>query len=180
MVLDYIEFDNLMEELTHRFTKANVDGTLYDLLAKLGWETLLSNEVEPLNTFEYGKILVIGEQTVDIDKLRMTVRKLGLDLSRFEFSLDYEAAQTFNYGKLAYNTNYRVILIGATPHSTTGTGHSGRVLSELQSHPDKYPRVCPLYTEEGQLKITKSNFRKALETGSVCFPSYLMVRICIL
>ncbi len=163
MVLDYIEFDDLMDEITHRFTKANVDGTLRELLSKLGWEALLSSEAEPLNTFEYGKSLVIGEQTVGIEKLRMTVNKLGLDISRFEFFLDYEAAQTFNYDKLAYNTNYRVILIGATPHSTTGTGHSGSVLSELQNHPDKYPRVCPLCTEEGTLKITKSNFKKTLE-----------------
>ena len=53
--------------------------------------------------------------------------------------------------------------MGATPHSTTGTGHSGSVLAELQNHPDKYPRVYTLRTEEGTLKITKSNFKKALE-----------------
>ena len=163
MVLDYTEFEDLMDEITHRFTKANVDGTLRDLLETLGWESLLSSEAEPLSTFSNGKILVIGEQTVGVDKLRMTVNKLGLDISRFEFRLDYEAAQTYDYGKLAYNINYRVILMGATPHSTTGTGHSGSVLAELQNHPDKYPRVYPLRTEEGTLKITKSNFKKALE-----------------
>lgn len=163
MALDYTEFGDLMDEITHRFAKANAEGSLCDLLAKLGWESLLSSDPEPLCTFAHGKILVIGEQTVDVDKLRMTVSKLGLDLGRFEFQLDYEAAQTYNYKKLAYNTNYRVIMIGATPHSTTGTGHSESVLAELQNHPDKYPRVIPLRAEEGTLKITKSNFRKALE-----------------
>lgn len=78
-----------------------------------------------MSTFSNGKVLVIGEQTVDVDKPRMTVNKLGLDISRFEFRLDYAAAQTYDYGKLAYNINYRVILMGATPHSTMGTGHSG-------------------------------------------------------
>ena len=85
-----------MDEITHRFTKANVDGTLCDLLETLGWESLLSSEAEPLSTFSNGKIPVIGEQTVGVDKLRMTVNKLGLDISRFEFRLDYEAAQTYD------------------------------------------------------------------------------------
>ena len=47
-----------------------------------------------MSTFSNGKILVIGEQTIGVDKLRMTVNKLGLDISRFEFRLDYESAQT--------------------------------------------------------------------------------------
>ncbi len=162
MVLEYTEFEELMDELTHRFSKANIDGTLQDLLNKIGWGDLLTSEAEPLHTFANGRILVIGGQTVPIDKLRMTVNKLGLDISRFEFELDYEGAQTYNYGKLAYSTQYRVILVGATPHSTTGTGQSGSLLAELENHPDKYPRTIALRTEEGTLKITKSNFKKAL------------------
>ena len=37
-----------------------------------------------------------------------------------------------------------------------------RLLAELENHPDKYPRTIALRTEEGTLKITKSNFKKAL------------------
>lgn len=162
MVLEYAEFDDLMDEITHRFSRANIDGTLHGLLEKLGWESLLASEAEPLFTFASGKILVIGEQTVPVETLRMTAKKLGLDINRFEFELDYEAAQTYNYSKLAYNTKYRVILVGATPHSTTGTGQSGSLLAELENHPEKYPRVVALRAEEGTLKITKSNFKKAL------------------
>ena len=163
MVLECAEFEDLIDELTHRFSKANIDGTLHDLLEKLGWSDLLASEAEPLYTFANGKILVIGEQTVSTEKLQLTAKKLGLDIDRFEFELDYEAAQTYNYSKLAYNTKYRVILVGATPHSTTGTGQSGSLLAELESHPDKYPRTIALRTEEGTLKITKSNFKKELE-----------------
>ena len=162
MILDYAEFEDLMDEVQHRFSMANIDGTLQELLKKLGWESLMPGEAEPFATFANGKILVIGAETVGIDTLRMTVNKLGLRLDRFEFALGYEEAQTFNYGKLAYNPNYRVILIGAVPHSTTGTGHSGSVVAELQSHPDKYPRVIPLGSD-GTLKITKSNFRDSLK-----------------
>ena len=163
MVLEYAEFEDLMDELTHRFAKANIDGTLHTLLEKLGWGDLLASEAAPLFTFDNGKILVIGAPTVSLDLLRMTAKKLGLDVNRFEFVLDYEATQTYNYGKLAYNPNYRAILVGATPHSTTGTGQSGSLLAELENHPDKYPRTVALRTEEGTLKITKSNFKKELE-----------------
>ena len=163
MALGFEEFADLMEEITHRFTVANNDGTLRDLLDKLGWGDLLSLDAEPLFTFEKGKILVIGEQTVGIEQLRMTVNKLGLDVSRFEFILDYEKAQTFDYKKLEYNPQYRVVFVGAVPHSTTGTGQSGSLLSELTSHPDKYPRTVALKSEEGTLKITKSGFKKALQ-----------------
>ena len=82
MGLEYAEFEELMDELTHRFSKANIDGTLQNLLDKIGWSDLLTSEAEPLHTFANGKILVIGGQTVPIDKLRMTVNKLGLDISR--------------------------------------------------------------------------------------------------
>ena len=163
VVLNENEFEELMDEITHRFSKANIDGTLKALLEKLGWNALLASDAEPLFTFENGKILVIGEQTVGIDMLRMTAKKAGFGLDRFEFMLDYEKAQTFVYSKLAYSPTDRVVMVGATPHSTTGTGQSGSLLAELENHPDKYPRTIALRTEEGTLKITKSGFRKALE-----------------
>ena len=163
MTLDGLEFADLMEEVTHRFSMANVNETLQELLSRLGWADLLPNEEEPLFTFANGKILVIAGQTINVSDLRVTINKLGLDYNRFEFVLDYDRAQRYNYSNLEYNYGYRVILMGAVPHSTTGTGDSGSVLAELQSHPDKYPRVIALRTEEGTLKLTKNNFRKALE-----------------
>ena len=163
MSLGFEEFSDLIDEITHRFTVANNDGTLKNLLDKLGWGSLLSSDAEPLFTFENGKILVIGEQTVGIEQLRMTVKKLGLDVGRFEFVLDYEKAQTFDYKKLEYNSQNRVVFVGAVPHSTTGTGQSGSLLAELTGHPDKYPRTVALRSEEGTLKITKSGFKKALQ-----------------
>ena len=105
MVLNENEFEELMDEITHRFSKANIDGTLKALLEKLGWGALLASDAEPLFTFENGKILVIGEQTVGIDMLRMTAKKAGFELDRFEFMLDYEKAQTFVYSKLAYKSD---------------------------------------------------------------------------
>lgn len=69
VVLNENEFEELMDEIKHRFSKANIDGTLKALLEKLGWNALLASDAEPLFTFENGKILVIGEQTVGIDMI---------------------------------------------------------------------------------------------------------------
>ena len=149
-MLNAQELEDLMDEVTHRLSKANIDGTLMMLLGKLGWESILAPELEPLFTLENGKILVIGEQTVAVEQLKMTAK-------------NYERAQTYVYSKLAYNSNYRAILVGAVPHSTTGTGQSGSLLAELQKHTEKYPRTVALRTEEGKLKITKSGFKRALQ-----------------
>ena len=70
VVLNENEFEELMDEIKHRFSKANIDGTLKALLEKLGWNALLASDAEPLFTFENGKILVIGEQTVGIDMIQ--------------------------------------------------------------------------------------------------------------
>ena len=162
-MLNEVEFEELIDEVTHRFSMANIDGTLMTLLEKLGWETLLLPDAEPLYTFENGKILVIGEQTVSEDKLQLTAKKLGLNIDRFEFVLDYYKAQNYDYEKLVNNSNYRVVLVGAVPHKTTGTGQSRSLLSELQSHPDKYPRTIALREDNGTLKITKTSFKRALQ-----------------
>ncbi len=163
MALGFEDFADLMDEITHRFTVANADGTLKDLLDKLGWGSLLKSEAEPFFTFENGKILVIGEQTVSIEHLRMIVKKLGLNVDRFEFVLDYYKAQTYEYKKLEYNANYRAVLVGAVPHSTTGTGQSSNLLTEMESHPDKYPRIIALRTKSGELRITENGFKRAVQ-----------------
>ena len=163
MSLDIAEFEELMDEIQIRFIRANSTGELERLLEKIGWSDLITNKPAPLGTYPEGKILVIGDETVEIKHLVKTAKNLGIEESRIDFSLDYHGAKTFNYDKLAYNTRYRVILMGATPHSTTGTGDSNSALAELQNHPDVYPRVVPLRIENGELKTTKTSFRKALE-----------------
>ena len=163
MSLDIAEFEELMDEVQIRFIRANGTGELEYLLEKLGWEDLITRKPQPLGTYPEGKILVIGEATVETKYLIKTAKNLGIHESRFDFELDYHGAKTFNYDKLAYNTKYRVVLMGATPHSTTGTGDRSSVLTELQNHPDVYPRVVPLRVESGELKTTKTSFRKALE-----------------
>lgn len=161
MRLEVNEFEDFMDEVTHRFSVANAHGTLDKLLMALGWNDLLPNQSEVLQTYENGKILVLGASKVKMDDLRMTINKLGLSSDRFEFVLDYYETQTYNYRKLEYNPLYRLVLIGPVPHSSSGMGESSSVAAELTKHPDKYPRAIPLYAG-GELKITKSNFKSVL------------------
>ena len=55
--------------------------------------------------------------------------------------------------------NYRVVLFGPIPHSTSGKNDSSSVIAEMTSK-EGYPRV-EILSGSNELKITKSGFRKA-------------------
>lgn len=159
-VLDIIELEDLLDEITHRVTEANRNGTLEEILTALGMEDLIEQETF-FESYKDGKIVVIGGGELKEDQLKMIAGKLGIDKRRIECCLDYEAAQKYNYNKLQYNSSYRVVLFGAVPHSSTGKGDSSSVVAEMEAHPSIYPRVARL-TSNSALKITKSNFKEAL------------------
>lgn len=89
------------------------------------------------------------------------IKSFGLDKNRFEFCLDYEKAKTFPYWKLRYNPDYRVVIFGPVPHSSTGKNDSSSVIAEMKNH-EGYPRVEVL-SGNNSVKITKSNFREVLD-----------------
>lgn len=169
MALGIIELERLerdvMEELEDKMlrilTKANAMGNLEELLHVLGLDHLIHTENIELETYKNGKIVVIAGSEVKERDFLAIAKSLGIDKSRFEFCLDYDAAKKFNYKKLQYAPNYRVILFGAVPHSTTGKGLSGSVVAELEKR-DEYPRVERLLNGN-ELKATKSNFRDKLK-----------------
>lgn len=61
---------------------------------------------------------------------------------------------------MQYNPNYRLVIVGPMPHSTTGKGESRSTISELENG-NGYPKVIRLGSNE--LKITKTNFKQALQ-----------------
>lgn len=75
--------------------------------------------------------------------------------------MDYNDTKTYNYKKLQYAPNYRVILFGPVPHSTTGKNDSSSVIAETRNK-EGYPRI-EILNGSNELKITKSCFKKALE-----------------
>ena len=156
--------DEIMSVLPDRITailsKLNRSGRLEELLELLGMEDLLEQE-QDFYSYKEGKIVVVGGTDVKEEVLLSIAKNLGIDKSRFEFCLDYKQIQKFDFRRMQYAPQYRIILFGPTPHSGHGKGDSGSIIAELEKSP-AYPRVERLVSGS-ELKITKSNLREMLE-----------------
>lgn len=160
-ILGIEEIEQLLDDIRIRVLEANRRGDLDKLLSLLGMHDL----IEPQAQFgsRDGKIVVLGASDVHEDHLLAIAGKLGLDKNRFEFCLDYEAIQKYNFRKLQYSDKYRVVLVGPMPHSTAGTNDSGSAIADMEKHPELYPRIIRL-TAGKNLKITKSGFKETLDS----------------
>ena len=156
--------DEIISALPNRITailsKLNRSGRLEELLELLGMEDLLEQE-QDFYSYKEGKIVVVGGTDVKEEVLLSIAKSMGLDKNRFEFCLDYKQIQKFDFRKMQYAPQYRLILFGPAPHSGHGKGDSGSIVAELEKSP-AYPRVERLISGN-ELKISKSNFRDMLE-----------------
>ncbi len=98
---------------------ANRTEQLESLLYQWDLDGLLSDD-SVYETNKDGKIVVIDQSEVKKNVLTGITKSLNLDKNRFEFCLDYNGAKTYNYKKLQYASNYRVVLFGPVPYSTSG------------------------------------------------------------
>lgn len=130
-----------------------------ELLSKWGLRELLP-QTSAYETAKDGKIVIVGASEVKENILHGIIKDLGLDKNRFEFCLDYGRTKTFQYKKLRYNPDYRVVIFGAVPHSSTGKNDSSSVITEMKNQ-EGYPRVEVL-RGNNSVKITKSNFKQVL------------------
>lgn len=167
MALSIIELSDLEDELMDRMpyeitailSKLNRIGQLEEFLEMLGMSDLLRAD-SGFKSYKNGKIVVVGGSEVEERVLIGVAKSLGLDKSRFEFCLDYVLIQTYNFKKMQYKPEYRVVLFGPSPHSGRGKGESGSIIAELEQS-KAYPRVVRMQSGR-ELKITKTNFRKTL------------------
>ena len=151
--------DVLPGKITEILSKANRSGDLNELLGLLGLSDLLGSE-NKFETYKNGKIVVVGGTETKEEILVSIGKQRGIDKNRFEFCLDYENVQKFDFNKMQYAPQYRVILFGPTPHSGHGKGDSRSIIAEIAKK-DGYPRVERLMSGQ-ELKITKTNFREKL------------------
>ena len=160
-VLDTDELDELFGDFWSRITIANRNGTLEDILRKIGWSDLLG-ESDMYHPYENGIITVIGESEIKEQTLIAIAEDMGIDRDRLEFCLSYKEAKTLNYRKFYFEPKYRAVLFGPVPHSTTGKGDYSSVITEMESR-EGYPQVIRIAeSDRGHLKITKTSFRRAL------------------
>lgn len=153
------ELNEVLEKIREVVTIANRNGTLNELLDKLGIENESPVKFE-YETYKSGKIVVIGNNEIGDNKLKGVAKELGIEAGRFEF-VSFNESVKYDYKKLQYAPKYRVIMFGAVPHSTSGKGDNSSVIANLEKE-EGYPRVIRL-TSNNSIKITKSNFREALE-----------------
>ena len=150
----------LPEKITEILSRANRNDQMADLLRLLGMSNLLKMD-SVFETYKEGKIVVIGGSEVKEDVLVSIGKQLGLDKKRFEFCLGYKDIQKYDFRRMRYAPQYRVILFGPTPHSGHGKGDSSSIITEIEKA-DGYPRVMRLISGN-DLKITKTNFRETLQ-----------------
>lgn len=143
-------------------TKANREDRLPELLTDLGMEDLAEANGCLRKTERAGKILVMGDSTVKVDKLRSIARKKGFDLDRFEFQLDYDRLKHYDFGKLRGAMGYAAVLAGPMAHKTLGTERASGYIAQAEQHPDEYPLLIKMGTAN-ELKITNNSFKKALD-----------------
>ena len=165
-MLDVNEMNTLADNVNALFPeriygaliRADANGELSELLRLLNMSEL--DQSDYFYSYKEGKIVVIGDSSVKKEHLIAIIKKVELDPDRFEFNLEYDAGKTYNYNKLKYNSNYRLVIFGAMPHKTKGTGKCSSVIENIRES-DGYPRVEKLWSNN-ELKLTKSNFKEKL------------------
>ena len=165
-MLDTMELNGLSVNLRSLFMDSskvfeiisilNRTGQLDSLLNMLG---IVSNDSTSLPNNRRGKIVIVGESEITKQQLEGIAKECGIAKNRLEFCLDYYEAKRFSFGKLQYNENYSVVLVGPMPHSTWGKDEFSSTLTALEKS-EGYPPVSRLGSN--CLKITKSNFKSIL------------------
>lgn len=173
-VIDHLDSDNIIqlieiiqsefteERLTDIIIKLNRANRLGELLELLEIEEVtFSNGDYQSGLLKTAKIVVFGETKLKPNILTAIGEQLGINKNRFELHLNYHDAKTFNFQKYQYNSNYSLILVGPMGHSGKSKGKESSVITHIINE-DGFPPVVRLISN-GQLKITKTNFRKTLQ-----------------
>lgn len=167
MTLGYEEVLEIIPEINdiiyERVIRANQIGNLKEYLREIDVYQYLydDDDMKQITSYSHGMIAVIGESDVKKNHLIGIAKSLGLSKDRFEFCLNYEEIKQFNFSKLK-NPKYRVVLAGPMPHSIQGKGKFDSMI-DMMKNTEEYPRI-EMLKSSNELKISKSNFREALES----------------
>lgn len=156
LILKNQDFENLLEEKKKIIDKLTSNEACIDNIAKsesngiiYGHDLLDGNK----------KILVIGQPVVSVDKLLGIVKNYGYDKKDFVFWSDYDKIKS--YAERMVGGSFTGIIAGPMPHKVTGLGDNSSLIEKMKQ--PGYPHMEEARNESGELKITKSSFRKALE-----------------
>ena len=107
------------------------------------------------------QILVAGACATKTKYLIGVAKEYGLKDNHLDFWDDYDKLN-HSLSRLSYNTKYRAIIIGPMPHMVEKIDGYNSFLSKLNSNKEAYPPVEVCRSASGELKISKTAFREAL------------------
>lgn len=156
-------FEQVCEKIREKMFLLNRDedtNALNEFLRNIGMQDLISTT--PIyETYKSGKIVILGQSSVNKDVICGIAKSLGIDKDRLELHLSYNDAISYNFKKLKYNPTYRVVLVGPIPHSTTGKLSHSSAITEMEQE-EGYPKIARLIAGQ-ELKITKTNIKQTLQ-----------------
>ena len=160
MELEEALSSRLQNDLTGLLAKLNREEKLEEFCQLIGADDLLGGSQDDYQTSKTGLIVVIGESQVEERKMQGVLKDFGIRKERLECCLGYEAAKKFPYKKLYYQSRYSLVLVGSMGHKAQDIDSHSSAISMMENTKG-YPMVIRLGTNG--LKITKSNFQKAIE-----------------
>ena len=162
MALEYKELEPILNAVRSKIFLANQEGTLPELLSKLGLSHLLSpTDDYGVQNNARGEIIVIGDSSTNVNTLCSIAFQKGISKNRLKF-VDYDEVKSVNCSKWKESYSVAVILCGPLPHKGKGMGDSSSLIQSLKDNPGPTP-VRDLRESSGELKISKTSFGKMLD-----------------
>lgn len=166
MLLNYCELEALQAKICTKIKEelslANRLGELDDYLKKIN----CSNIVDEYNTqfnVRSAKIIVFGASRVDVDILKQCAKKNGIRPDRIDFKLDYDKNKHYDFSQLEYSLTYSDIIFGPNAHKSVGIGDYSSAIQLIKENSKNYPKLTIVESSNGELKITKTGFEKAIK-----------------
>ncbi len=143
---------------------ANREDRLEQLLVDIGMSDLvpISQSSELYETDPNGKILIAGGTKLKVREIFGLLKVYGVNKERIELVLEYDVLKSYDFRKIQYNPNYRLLIFGPIPHSGVSKEASSSIISSVESL-DGYPKIIRLTDAHG-LKITKSNLSHCIKS----------------
>ena len=105
-------------------------------------------------------ILILGASRIKESDIQGICKTFGLTKDNVTL-IDLDGSKTLDIDRWRYNCPFQGILAGPTPHSTVGAKGYSSVIQRLKVE-EGFPPTIDVRSESGELKISKSSFRKAL------------------
>ncbi len=146
-----------LSRITSSLLQEQTDEQFCILLENYGLGDLVADSLDYFaDTQKNGNIIMFGDTSIKLKEIYGCLKSLGIDKRRFEH-VPYEEVTNYNFKKLEYNNNYRLILLGPMPHSAKGMGDNSSIIEALVKNKNVAKTI-----KLDNLKITKTSFKSAI------------------